>query len=141
MHKIVAIYIGALHIDTVYSITEIHSDEECVILPSHKGNTPITHLGFEQDSYKDTRSDYERWKDEYYYNYYPTRYEVAVEVSVPPNVKKIVIPATVTHISKSAFQNVTDMVFEIDEKNEVYTVSDNKIIEKGSGEVIWPYSK
>ena len=143
MHKIVPIMVGARHVSTVYSITEINSEDEYVSLPTnsdeHGKGATITHIGFSQDSYVDTRSDYERWKDEYYYSYYPTRSEVAVEVSVSPNIKKIFIPHTITQISKLAFKNIKDIQFEIDENNPDYKVVDNKIIEKSSGNVIWPY--
>ena len=142
MHKIVNIYVGALHIDTVYSIIEINSEETCVTLPSQfKPGSTLTHIGYEQDSYVDTRSEYERWKDEYEHSYYPTRSAVATEVSVSPNVKKIVIPHTIEHISRLAFKNLRDVEFEIDENNPYYQVIDGKIVKKSSGEVIWPYSE
>lgn len=141
MHKIVSINIGGRGYATVYSITEINSEEEYVILPSEHYQSPITRIGYEQEKYVDNRSEYERWKDEYYYSYYPTLSEVATEVSVSPNVKKIVIPSTITRISKTAFKNVKDMIFEIDKKNEHYKVEDNKIIEISSGDIIWPYSE
>ena len=145
MHKIVSFYEGAVSLQTLYSIIEINSDEEYVKLPTHKDapekGIVITHLGYEQEEYVDTRSDYERWKDEYFYSYYPTRSGQAVEVKVSPNIKKIFIPHTITNISKLAFKSVKDMIFEIDENNKYYKVEDNKIIELSSGNVIWPYNK
>ena len=142
MFKIVSIMEGALAINTVYSITEINSDEEYVKLPIEKyPGSPITHIGYEQDDYVDTRSDYERWKDEYYHSYYPMRSASPTEVSVSAAVKKIFIPHTVTHISNLAFKNVSNIEFEIDENNKNYKLEDNKIIDISSGEVIWPYSK
>ncbi len=145
MHKIVHIDIGARCVETVYSIVEINSEEEYVVLPTHSEQhgqgAVITRIGYKQLEREDTRSDYEKWKDAYYYNYYPTSEEIATEVPVSPNIKKIFIPATVTDISKWAFKNLTDMTFEIDEKNEHYRVEDNKIIEISSGKVIWPFSE
>ena len=143
MHKIIAFYVGALSVETVYSINEINSDQEYVKLPTHKDEEwrgmVITRIGFEQE--KDTRSEYERWKDEYYHSYYPNLTGVGVEVKVSPNIKKIFIPHTITQISGVAFKDIKDMQFEIDENNKYYKVEDNKIIEISSGRVIWPYNE
>ena len=137
MHKIVSILIGERVFETAYSINEIISDEEVVVLPDRKERGgAITMIGFEQN--EDTRSEYERWYDAYYYSYYPSKYAVATEVVISENIKKIVIPHTVTDISCTAFKNVKDIIFEIDEKNESYKIQDNKIIEISSGKVIWP---
>ncbi len=143
MIKIETIYIGALSIETVHAITEIVSEEECVVLPSWDEASGrgaiVTRIGYVQEPYVETRSEYEIWKDEYEHSYYPERNAMAVEVTVSSNVKKIVIPHTVTDISRRAFQSLTDMIFEIEEGNTHYRIEDNKIVVIASGEVIWPY--
>ena len=141
MFKIVKIYIGNVSQKTVYSINEIDTDEETVVLPTHTRpdgtGSEITRLGYRQMGMP-TGDDYEQWKDRYYYNYIPDMDEVATDVLISPSVKKIFIPKTITHISSFAFRNVGSMVFEIDSENPVYKVEDNKIVEISSGEVIWP---
>ncbi|MBO7169647.1 MAG: hypothetical protein J6W28_00545, partial [Clostridia bacterium] len=99
----------------------------------------VKRLGYIEVKTVDTRSDYERWKDEYYYSYYPTPSLCEVEVEVPSCVKKIFIPKTIEAISRYAFKNLKDVTFEIDEKNYNYTVKDGKIVNKNSGDVIWPF--
>ena len=140
MCKTVTIYVTPFEYRP--SITEILSEKEYVILPERdKYNDLITHIGFAQAKTVDTRSDAERWQDEYYHSYYPTPSLQAVEVSVSPSVKRIFIPKTVMRISTLAFKSLTDICFEIDEDNGVYKVEDNKIVKKDSGEVIWPYQE
>ena len=138
MCKIVCIYIGARFVETVYSVVEINSEKEQVEIPTlYRGGT-VTRIGFKQMETKDHRSDYEKWKDEYYYSYYPTMSDVAVEVAISPNIKKIFIPNTITHISKLAFSKVKDITFEIDKDNKNYKIEDDKIIEISTGATIWP---
>ena len=145
MFKIDGINLGGPTPNIALVINEINSNEEYVKLPEY-GNArgtfnSIRRIGYIEVKTEDTRSDYERWKDEYYYSYYPTPSIVEVEVPVSANVKKIFIPYTVEKISKLAFKNLKNVVFEIDEKNYCYKISDGKIVDKHSSEVIWPYSE
>jgi len=143
MFKIVSIMLGAHSVYHVYSLTEIHTEEEYVILPANNDaagpDYPVTYVGYVQEKYVDTRTEEERWRDEYDHSYYPEHCATPVEVAVPPCVKRIRIPHTVRKISKQAFKRLTDVVFEIDERNQNYKIEDNKIIDTFSGEVIWPY--
>ncbi len=139
--KIIEINLGGPSSTRTLVINEINSENECVRLPDfvNIGNyaNTIRRLGYLEVQTKDTRSDYERWKDEYYYSYYPTPSIIETEVVVSPNVKKIFIPYCIEKISKLAFKNLKNVTFEIDEKNYNYKISDGKIVDKHSGEVIW----
>lgn len=53
--------------------------------------------------------------------------------------KKIFIPDTIEAISRYAFKNLKDVVFEIAETSFRYAVRDGKIVDKHSGEVICPF--
>ena len=126
------------------SINEINTTNEVVEIPvlcKERSNNTIRYIGYKEVKTKDTRSDYERWKDEYYYSYYPTPTIIEVEVPVSKNVKKIIIPYSIENISKKAFKNVAQVEFIIDENNYNYKISEGKIIHKHTGEIIWPYSE
>ena len=143
MLKVIPIKIGAQFTKTVYSVVEICSDGESAVLPAEYDmggyTVQITYIGYKQYEKEDTRSEYEKWYDAYFYSYYMTESETETEVLVSPNVRRIILPHTVKHISKSAFKSLRDMVFEVDEKNEVYTVEDGKLVEIATGDIIWPY--
>ena len=125
------------------SVAKIESDEEVVTIPKNacvnNDSLWVRRIGFIETVTVDNRSDYERWKDEYYYNYYPTPSLNAVEVPVSKSVKKIIISAEVEKISTMAFKNLKDVVFEIDKYNSHYEIKDGKIVEKKTGNIIWPY--
>ena len=126
-------------------ICEINTTEKCVTLPEyyHDGyeNNIVRYVGFKEIPTVDMRCDYEKWKDEYFYNYYPTPEIIEVEVPVSKSVKKICIPRGIEKISKTAFKNLTDVEFEIDKDNYNYKVENGKIIPKHTGEIIWPYNE
>ena len=127
------------------SVNEINATCESIEIPTfYKDGTfsqSVRYIGYKSERQEDTRSDYEKWKDEYYYNYYPTPSLIEVEVPVSKSVKKIFIPYTIENISKQAFKNLTGVEFEIAEKNYNYKVEDDKIINKHTLEVVWPYSE
>lgn len=126
-------------------INGVETKEEYVAFPAFiktgRYDERVKRIGFLEVKKKDTRSDYERWQDEYYHAYYPTPTIIEIEVKVPTCVKKIFIPNTIEAISKQAFKNLKDVTFEIDEKNYRYAMKDGKIVDKHSGEVIWPYEE
>ena len=145
MFKIDRVNLGGPTPNIAHVINGIETTEEVVTIPVYiqDGYTSETvkRIGYLEIKTEDTRSDYERWKDEYYYSYYPTPTIVEVEVSVSPCVKKIIIPHSVEQISKRAFQYLKDVIFEIDENNYNYKVEKGAIVHKHTGEVIWPYTK
>ena len=126
-----------------FSVAKIESDEEVVTIPKNacvdNDSLWVRRIGFIKTVTVDNRSDYEKWKDEYYYNYYPTPSLNAVEVPVSKSVKKIIISGEVEKISTMAFKNLKDVVFEIDQNNRYYEIKDGKIVEKKTGEIIWPH--
>lgn len=142
MFKINKVDLGGPTPNIQLSINEINTDAEYVEIPLYTkydmSNEFIRYMGYISIPPEDNRSDYEKWKDEYYYSYYPTPSLVEVEVKVSPSVKKIFIPYTLEHISKSAFKNLTGVEFVIDDRNYNYKVEDGKIVHKHTNEVIWP---
>lgn len=140
MLKIDVIDLGGPTPCNVYSVNGIESVEERVVLPCYfsQFNHRLSRIGYKEVKVVDTRSDYERWQDEYYHAYYPTASVVEVEVPVSPCVKTIFISRTIEKISKKAFQNLKGVTFEIDPDNACFQIVDNKIVEKDTGKVIWP---
>jgi hypothetical protein len=94
---------------------------------------PITHIGYRLCP--DTRSEQERLEDEYRFYYPPASLE-GIEVPVPKSVKKIVIPNTITDISKKAFKNLSGVTFEI-ENGSPFEFDGKRLMIKKSGEILY----
>ena len=143
MFKTTYVNLGGPTPNMTLVINGIDTKEECVEIPAYMQDGVHTEIvkriGYVEEKTEDTRSDYERWQDEYFHAYYPTPSLSEVEVAVSPCVKKIFIPHTIEAISRYAFKNLKDVVFEIDEKNFRYAVQGGRIVDKISGDVIWPF--
>ncbi len=140
MLKIDVIDLGGPTPCNVYVVNAIETNQERVVLPCYftQYNHRVSRIGFEEVKVVDTRSDYEKWYDAYHYSYYPTSSVREVEVPVSSCVKTIFISRTIEKISKKAFKNLKGVTFEIDPDNTCYEIVDNKIVEKGTGNVVWP---
>lgn len=143
MFKTAYIDLGGPTPTPVLVINGVYTTDEYVKIPDciQDGafEKKVKRLGYIEEKTVDTRSDYERWQDEYFHAYYPTASIKEVEVELPPCVKRIFIPHTIDAISRQAFKKLKDVTFEIDEKNYTYAVKGGKIVNKLSGDVIWPF--
>lgn len=111
-----------------------YSPEDTVLtIPSHfpEWDEPLTHIGYREKF----SEGYEKWVDWHHPSkgceYVHPRYDLLDRnLKIPPYVKKIVIPETVSHVSDAAFADAVDVIFEVHPDNPYLTVVDNKIVRK-----------
>ena len=122
-----------VHIANCYTVLvkiNCAPDDEVLIIPSHYGKNPITHIGY----YESYTPSHQEWVDWHHCKggvYYPAHYSLfGASLDIPENIKKIIIPETVKKISSSAFKNANGVIFEVHPDNPYLTVEDNKIVEK-----------
>ena len=104
--------------------------EETVVIPTENGGRKVTHVGYygTTERLEPDCSDYHHMKSN---NDIELYHLCEKTVNVSPNVKKIVIPAGITHISSIAFRDRPDLIFEVDQANPVYAASeDGQLIKK-----------
>ena len=128
----------------IYAINGIESNNEVVCIDSVIKNNydytnKITHIGVEEEP--DTRDDYEKWKDSYFYNYIRPLSFNSISITISSDIKKIILPKTITCISYLAFQNVKGVKFEIDENNEYYYTINGSIYNKNTNKILYNYEE
>ena len=107
---------------------EVTEDEDTVIIPEAYEGEPVSFIGYSQD-FTPAHLHWHDWHhpgqggdwepDRYGYNY--------LALSIPPSVKRVVIPSTVRSICGSAFKGCPGVTIEVDPDNPWYTVRDNKL--------------
>ena len=139
--KIEALLYDNIYQKYIYVINEIESENEIVKLPkAYKDYLnikvyPVTHVGIKYRP--DTRTEDERWEDEYR-GYRPqTNSFIGREVKISPNVKQIIVPPTVRWISDEAFANTRGLTFVFEEENERYEFVDDCLYDKKEKRVIY----
>lgn len=120
-------------IKTVYAISDIAFEEgdKVVTIPSHFEGNLITHVCYFQDKH----ASYPKFHD---WHHPSQGYDCIVPeeffprassfLYIPPRVKKIIFPATVTNISTQYFNQFKKVEYEFDGENPNYTVVDGKIV-------------
>ncbi len=127
-----------------YSLNGINDDNKAINLPyiiKNDNNIPnnITHIGYEE--LPDTRTDYEKWKDSYYYHYIRPLSLKPVPIEISSNIKKVILPNCISDISKLAFTNIKGVYFEISSSNNYYYTQNGSIIKKETNEIIYKYEE
>jgi hypothetical protein len=127
-----------------YSLNGIFDKNNAVNLPyiiKNDNSIPenITHVGYEE--LPDTRSEYEAWKDSYFYNYIRPLQLKSVSVEISSNIKKVILPNNIHYISDLAFKNVNRVYFEIASINEHYFTKEGSIYDKQTNEIIYKYKE
>ena len=141
--KIESILIDNIYRKYIYVVNGIDADGDTAIIPATRTvrhlqdyvKHTITHIGYQLAP--DTRTERERFEDEYRFYVPQTNSLKGIEVTVSENVKKIVIPETIANISKEAFKNVRGLTFEIDGTNEIFEFKDGKLINKETNGIIY----
>ena len=106
---------------------EVTEGEDTVIIPESYEGEPVSFIGFSQ-RFTPAHLHWHDWHhpaqgadwepDHYGYNY--------LTLSIPPSVRRLVIPSTVSKIYSSAFDKCEGVTIEIDPNNPTYTVRDNR---------------
>ena len=115
------------------SICNIECDEndEIIVLPSVFDGKTITHLGYGQ-AYEEA---HEVWCDWHHpskgSDWVPAKYLFDyVYFNIPANVKKIVVPATITDINFMAFDRCKGRIEFVFDKDSKYYYQDHKVYHK-----------
>lgn len=115
----------------VYKVlTEVICTEEDTVLhiPSHKGDEPVTHIGYREELV----SSYRRWGDWQHDKggeYYMDEYKLVDDcLNIPEHIEKIIIPETVSNISENAFQGAENVIFEVHPDNPYFKVVNNQLV-------------
>ncbi len=108
-----------------------NEDDEIVIIPSEYNGLPVTHIGYRQGG----NPAHMRFHDWHHPSqgdgdWMPKKYIATSSfyINIPPRVKKIVFPKTMTHICFNLFCPSADITYAIEEGNVECEIQDNKVV-------------